>query len=134
MRRVSRPLWLGIIAVTLNLLGCGRPPPAVPERAASPRVALASPSATAPAHRAAANASAAHSSTSPYVNLADTAEASWLAASREDPDPSVRLHALEVWAQPPGESLDPVTYALVDPDESVRARAQELLEQELGRR
>ena len=33
----------------------------------------------------------------------------------------------------PGESLDPVTYALVDPDESVRARAQELLEQRLNR-
>ena len=134
MRRGSRPLGLGIIALALILSGCGPPPPAVSERATSPRVALASPSVTAPAHRAAANGSAAHSSTSPYVNQADTAEASWLAASREDPNPSVRLHALEVWAQRPGESLDPVTYALVDPDESVRARAQELLEQELGRR
>jgi hypothetical protein len=31
-------------------------------------------------------------------------------------------------------SLDPATYALVDPDEAVRARAQELFEQELDRR
>jgi hypothetical protein len=46
----------------------------------------------------------------------------------------VRMAALEVWAAAPSESLDPVTYALVDPDEAVRARAQELLEQELVRR
>ena len=51
-----------------------------------------------------------------------------------DPDPNVRIHALETWAQHPGVSLDPVTYALVDPDESVRARAQELFEQELTQR
>jgi hypothetical protein len=58
----------------------------------------------------------------------------WLAAAREDPDPNVRRHALETWAQHPGESLDPVTYALVDPDETVRARAQELVEEALARR
>lgn len=63
-----------------------------------------------------------------------TPDPAWLAAAREDPDPNVRLHALGAWAQHPGESLDPVTYALVDPDESVRARAQEVLEQELVRR
>lgn len=58
----------------------------------------------------------------------------WLAAAREDPDPNVRMHALEAWAQHPGESLDPVTYALVDADEAVRNRAQELFEQELAQR
>ena len=52
----------------------------------------------------------------------------------DDPDPSVRLQAMEVWAMEPKETLDPLTYALVDPDESVRARAQELLEEELARR
>lgn len=51
-----------------------------------------------------------------------------------DSDPTVRIHALDTWAQHPGPSLNPVTYALVDPDESVRARAQELFEQELERR
>ena len=50
------------------------------------------------------------------------------------PDPAIRLYALEVWAFDPGERLDPVTHALVDPDESVRARAQELLEEALSRR
>lgn len=54
--------------------------------------------------------------------------------ARDDPDPNVRLHALEAWARHPGVSLDPATYALVDPDEAVRARAQELFEQELDRR
>ena len=63
-----------------------------------------------------------------------TPDDAWLAAAREDPDPNVRLHALGTWAQHPGESLDPVTYALVDPDETVRARAQELVEEQLARR
>jgi hypothetical protein len=49
-------------------------------------------------------------------------------------EPVIRLYALEAWALDPGERLDPVTYALVDPDESVRARAQELLEEALARR
>ena len=49
-----------------------------------------------------------------------------------DPDPGARIRGLEAWARQPGETLDPVTYALVDPDESVRARAQELLEEALA--
>jgi hypothetical protein len=51
-----------------------------------------------------------------------------------DPDPRIRLYALEAWALNPGPSLDPVTHALVDPDEAVRARAQEVLEEVLVRR
>ncbi len=52
-----------------------------------------------------------------------------LSAAREDPDPGARLRSLEEWARGPRDSLDPLTHALVDPDETVRARAQELLEQ-----
>lgn len=52
---------------------------------------------------------------------------------RESPDVTVRLQALETWAQRPDDQLDPVTYGLVDPDESVRQRAQELYEQQLRR-
>jgi hypothetical protein len=59
---------------------------------------------------------------------------SWLPDAPKHPDPRVRIRALETWAQHPGETLDPVTYALVDPDESVRARAQDLLEATLARR
>ncbi|MGH7208302.1 MAG: hypothetical protein ACREIL_02845 [Nitrospiraceae bacterium] len=59
--------------------------------------------------------------------------AQWYAAAREHPDVGVRLQALEQWAQQPGEALDPVTYALVDGDEDVRGRAQDLWAQQLTR-
>ena len=59
--------------------------------------------------------------------------AQWYAAARAHPDVSVRLQALEQWAQQPGEALDPVTYALVDGDEDVRTRAQDLWAQQLTR-
>jgi hypothetical protein len=48
------------------------------------------------------------------------------------PDATVRLQALELWAQQPGDALDPELYALLDDeDESVRARAEALWEQQL---
>ena len=58
----------------------------------------------------------------------------WLAELLRAPDPNVRVQGLMAWARQPSASLDPVTYALVDLDEMVRARAQEVLEQELARR
>ena len=59
-------------------------------------------------------------------------EPAWLIEARDDPDPAVRLQAIELWAHDPGDNLNPFTYALVDPDESVRARAEELLEAALA--
>ena len=51
----------------------------------------------------------------------------WIAAL-EHPAKEVRLEALRRWAeQGAATPLDPITHALVDPDESVRARAQELV-------
>ena len=48
------------------------------------------------------------------------------------PDPQARIAALEEWAvQREGPGVDPLTYALVDPDEGVRTRAQELFEEAL---
>ncbi len=148
MSRVSRPLGLGIIAaLTVTLPGCsgsGPPPMVFSVPAASPPVAIAA-SATAAPQPAPANASASNSSDlfrkcidvsrcgAQSVDQPKAADADSLAAAREDPDPKVRLHALDVWAQRHSESLDPGTSALVDPDESVRARAQELLEQQLAR-
>lgn len=58
----------------------------------------------------------------------------WLAEALDDPDPHVRIQALEAWAQHPRKTFDPLTYALVDPDEAVRMRAQELLEEKLKNR
>ena len=69
-----------------------------------------------------------------YARQADTELPAWLADAYKSPDRRVRIHALETWAQHPGEDLNPLTYALVDPDESGRARAQELLEAVLARR
>jgi HEAT repeat protein len=44
-------------------------------------------------------------------------------------EPAVRIEALENWAAQGAETpLDPLTHALVDEDESVRARAQALVE------
>jgi hypothetical protein len=52
----------------------------------------------------------------------------WTAALQH-PDKQVRLEALQRWAeQGAATPLDPLTHALVDPDESVRVRAQELVE------
>ena len=52
----------------------------------------------------------------------------WSAVLRH-PDRAVRLQALEHWAeQGTATALIPLTQALVDPDESVRDRARELVE------
>ena len=50
----------------------------------------------------------------------------WYAEMREAPEVTLRLHALDVWAEHPNDGIDPLTHALVDADESVRTRAQEL--------
>lgn len=51
------------------------------------------------------------------------------AAVLQHADKEVRLEALQHWAgQGAATPLDPLTHALVDPDESVRARAGELVE------
>jgi hypothetical protein len=57
----------------------------------------------------------------------------WYAEVRESPEAGMRLYALDVWAQQPSKALDPVTFALVDEDEEVRTRAQELYDQQLTR-
>lgn len=54
----------------------------------------------------------------------------WLAEAWNHPEVTVRRQALEVWAAQPNQDLDPLTYALVDEDESIRMRAQALYEQQ----
>jgi hypothetical protein len=95
--------------------------------------------ATSPAHDARVQTAASPAAT-PLLDEQPTAERAqrearqrWFAEVREHPDVTVRLQALELWAQHPGDALDPVTYALVDEDEHVRARAQELWEQQVTR-
>jgi hypothetical protein len=119
------------VAVTLALGACGRSLPdqsatATPPRAIAARQVIAQqPPTSAPKASMASVAQYSESTQAPPP---------WLAELLNAPDPQVRLLGLDAWARHPGESLDPVTYALADPDESVRARAQEVLEEELARR
>ena len=76
----------------------------------------------------AAESQAKIAATSPTTDLAA------LTTVRDAAPPAARLQAIEDWARGSRDALDPVTYALVDPDESVRARAQELWEETLQRR
>ncbi len=56
----------------------------------------------------------------------------WYAEVREHPDATVRLQALELWAQKPGVAIDPVIDALIRLDEQAQARAEALWEQALA--
>jgi HEAT repeat protein len=85
------------------------------------------------AHRGAIT-SERYSAATPLERYATEDPPPWLAELLHAPDPSVRIQALDAWARHPGASLDPVTYALVDQDQSVRERAQEVLEEALARR
>jgi len=59
----------------------------------------------------------------------------WMAQKLNSPNVRVRLRALETWVQsaPPG-AIDPLILAFEDQDERVRARAQQLIEQDWARR
>ena len=138
-RHLARVLCFAASAAALILQGCGKPSPGSSER---------------PLHQGAVRAAAAERlasplaadrepktferlpprSASPLEHHQTDDPPLWLAELLHAPDPNVRVQALDAWSQHPGISLDPVTYALVDPDASVRARAQAVLEQELARR
>ena len=137
-RHLVRSLWFAVFAATLVLEGCSEPSPDNldrPVQAVAARTAAAGYAASSPAaHRGKTS----EGLSAPSVALREQYQTDdpppWLAEMLHASDPNVRIQALDAWAQRPGESLDDVTYALVDPDESVRARAQEVLEQELARR
>ena len=140
MRRLVRSVCFAGAVGVLILQGCGKSSPVSTERANS---APAAGRATAADSVASAPEARPDWKTHERLGVANAAGVqyrteddppSWLADLLQAPDPNVRVQALDAWAQHPGVSLDPVTYALVDPHESVRARAQELLEQELERR
>ena len=59
----------------------------------------------------------------------------WMAQKLNSPNVRVRLRALETWTQsaPPG-AVDPLILAFEDKDERVRARAQQLIEQDWERK
>ena len=58
----------------------------------------------------------------------------WFTEMRESPNATVRLQALELLAQHPIDALDPETFAFLDDEDAqVRARAEQLWEQQLSR-
>ena len=59
----------------------------------------------------------------------------WMAQKLNSPKVRVRLQALDTWAQsaPPGD-VDPLILAFEDKDPRVRARAQQLIEQDWARK
>jgi hypothetical protein len=113
------------LAVTSILVSCGKSSPNGSHERSESRTRVLQLTSKTPADRKVPSVK--------HVREGQTATPAWLDAAREDPDPRVRLHAIETWAIKPGDTLDPVTYALVDPDETVRARAQELFEAALER-
>jgi hypothetical protein len=151
----------GVAIGITALVGCGNPTPegsvsshttgsanavVSPPVADAPRVDLAAPHAPTPETRSTDTSRAtspvpAATPADPPLSDAQTpadqaqreARELWFAELRESPDVTVRLQALEVWAQQPGDSIDPLTFALVDEDEDVRARAEALWEQQLAR-
>ena len=76
-----------------------------------------------------------HKGRTDWRKFDDSEMAFWLSADAFNGSQSeARLQMLDAWAQHAGPSLDPLTYALVDPEESVRTRAEQLFEYELSRR
>ena len=124
-----RPRWLPAAVVAMALLGCGKATESVTDQTKRPSVQ--------PQGSVAASSPRPEASTRTQDPDQRTEVAlAWYVAMRDDPDPSIRLRLVEAWAQQalPEDRMNLLTHALVDPDESVRARAQELLEQELARR
>lgn len=76
---------------------------------------------------------AADVATVPGSIQAPQAERSWPVDVMQDPDPRVRRFALEQWARKPTESLDLVAAAMVDSEESIRERAEQVFEEALAK-
>jgi len=137
-RRPVRDLSLTAIALALALSGCGKPFTASLDRTVDPVAAPAEevdqPATSSETHRGQTASARAPVARVPQAEQYPAEDPPWLAELLQAPDPNVRMQALDAWARQPTASLDPVTYALIDPDESVRARAQEIFDGELARR
>ena len=134
-----RGLCFAALAAALILQGCGNSSSHTTDRASSRPAAsraaqadsLASGSNALRGRTASSNVTGA---SAPRDEYPPEDPPPWMAELLHAPDPNVRIQALDAWANRPSVSLDPLTYALVDSDESVRTRAQELLEEALARR
>ena len=140
--------WGMGLVLLVGLSACGSPAPETPgvgqaPTPTSPLGATGQPVSAAarrPPDAAGAPSPAPVPADTPPSNAQPTAEQAqreareqWFAELRESPDATVRLQALEQWAQQPGDTINPLTYALVDEDEAVRARAEALYAQQRAR-
>jgi hypothetical protein len=116
-----------VLAVAL-LPACGQT-----ERAATPQAMRDAPPAMAMTPKTPTLPPAATHAPAMAGSLVATGPA-WPPAAMQDADPRMRRFALEQWAREPTESLDVVTAAMVDPDESIRERAEQVFEDVLARR
>ena len=137
-RHIACGLCIATLAAALTLQGCGKVSTVSLDHQASPPGARTTmperPAAAAePNRRSKTGERSPVPTASSLLNAAEDPRL-WMEQLLHAPDPNVRIQGLDAWARQPGASLDPATYALVDPDESVRARAQEVLERELARR
>ena len=139
-RHLVPSVWFAVLAAAFVLEGCSKPSPAVldrPVQVVAAQAAAADHAAPPPpaAHYELKTTEGLSAPSAPRPDQYQTEDPPpWLAEMLDASDPNVRIQTLDAWARRPGASLDPVTYALVDSDESVRTRAQEVLEQELARR
>jgi hypothetical protein len=107
--------------------------PLGPPETAAERRSPDAPRATSPAPAAAPADPPPSDAQPPAEQAQQEARERWFAEARENPDATIRLQALEVWAQQPGDDIEPVLEALGDEDEAVQARAEALWEQQLAR-
>ena len=132
--RASRAALLMSVVLLASPFGCG------PGASDEPGASTATTTASAPAegHRngapAAAPAAVAKSS-SPAAPRPPPEQKlivpDWMQAALHHPDPTVRLQALDRWAQQGRVgAVEPLMLALSDADERVRARAFQLIEQD----
>lgn len=137
-RPLVRGLCFAVLGAAFVIEGCNRPSPATVDRSlhAVAAQAAAADQAASPAthYELKASERLPTPSAPPPAQYPTEDPPPWLAEMLQSPDPNVRIQGLDAWAQHPSTSLDPVTYALVDPDERVRSRGQEIFEQELARR
>lgn len=157
-----RNLFHGVAVGCLILMGCGSPAPEVPTAGRLPTAADASrtdrvvrsPVDQVPTQIAKLSSTTASSGNptpdghiSPTVATSDpaysdrqtnvdqaryAARQQWLAELWAHPDAAVRLQALALVAEDPGDGLETVLEALEDDDEQVRTQAEEIWEHRLA--
>jgi len=125
-RLCPRLAWFLGLMLLAGLSGCGPAPSdhaPNPESSASPGPLAAFPASNY------APAPAAQEEPAPLPEYLDLP--SWIAQALDDPEVSVRLQALDTWAQQGAQApLDPLVVALDDEDDDVRTKAMEIIEQQ----